>query len=94
VSHPFTLLPSTDPARILQLRDRQYGAELIAAALLHYDVFTWLNCHAGASLEGICLHFGWAARPADVLFTLCRANGFVATDDAGRRSVRHPDLRL
>jgi SAM-dependent methyltransferase len=87
VSHPLTLLPSTDPTRILQLRDRQYGAELIAAALLHYDFFTWLNSHAGASLEGICQHFGWAARPADVLLTLCRANEFVATDAAGSSSL-------
>ena len=83
VSHPLAILPSTDPAQILQLRDRQYGAELIAAALLHYDFFTWLKSHAGASLDMICQHFGWVARPGDVLLTLCRAYGFVATDAAG-----------
>jgi len=81
--HPLTLLPTTDPARILQLRDRQYGAELIAAALLHFDFFTWLQTHSGSRLDDICTFFNWTIRPADVLLTLCRANGFLTTDATG-----------
>lgn len=76
-------LPSTDPARILHFRDRQCAAELIAAALVHLDLFSWLHAHPGATAEDICRHFGFASRPADVLLTLCRASGFVVTDASG-----------
>jgi predicted nicotinamide N-methyase len=83
MSHPLTILPTSDPARILQLRDRQYGAELIAVALLHFDFFTWLKTHPGAGADAICQQFSWSPRPADVVLTLCRANGFLTTDAAG-----------
>ena len=76
-------LPITDPAHILQYRDRQYAAELIATALLHFDLFTWLAGNPGASCGQILSYFGFAPRPADVLLTLCRANGFITTDGAG-----------
>ena len=81
------ILPSTDPARILQYRDRQYATELIAAALLHHDFFSWLAENRGASLEQILSHFNFEGRPADVLLTLCRANGFIITDDAGGHAL-------
>lgn len=83
MNHPLTILPATDPARILQLRDRQYAAELIAAALVHLDLFSWLKARPGATAAGICEELDLAARPADVLLTLCRANGFVTTDAGG-----------
>lgn len=79
--------PSTDPAQLLRYRDRQYAAEFLAAAINHFDFFTWLRDNPGSTLEAICHHFRWAARPADVLLTLCRANGFIATDDLGRLSL-------
>lgn len=69
--------PATDPGIIIQLRDRQYGAELVAAALLHFDLFSWLAENDGASAELVAEHFGFEARPVDVLLTLCRAYGFV-----------------
>lgn len=78
-----TILPTTDPGQIIRYRDRQYAAELIAAALLHFDFFTWLNDQGGVTAEEIGSHFGFAARPVDVLLTLCRANGFITTDAAG-----------
>lgn len=83
MSHPLTLLPSTDPAQLLRYRDRQYAAELIATALLHFDFFTWLHANDGATEENIRSHFGFAPRPADVLLTLCRANGLLTTDSHG-----------
>lgn len=72
--------PSTDPFQILRYRDRQYAAELIAVALLHLDLFSWLECEKGATLGQILDRFGIYERPADVLLTLCRANGFIETD--------------
>lgn len=83
MSHPLTILPATDPAQILRLRDRQYGAELIAAALLHFDFFSWLNQNDGVTDAAVCQHFNFASRPVDVLLTLCRANGFITTDSEG-----------
>ncbi|MCX6855040.1 MAG: methyltransferase [Verrucomicrobia bacterium] len=83
MTHPLAILPATDPAQILRLRDRQYGAELIAAALMHFDFFSWLDQNAGVTDAQICTHFGFTARPTDVLLTLCRANGFIRTDAGG-----------
>lgn len=79
--------PTTDPAQILRLRDRQYAAELIAVALRHLDLFSWLAENEGATTESIREQFGLAARPADVLLTLCRANGFIVTDKEGRNAL-------
>jgi 2-polyprenyl-3-methyl-5-hydroxy-6-metoxy-1,4-benzoquinol methylase len=70
-------LPTTDPGIILQLRDRQYAAELIATALEHFDLFSWLSEREGISPQEIASQLGVAERPLDVLLTLCRAYGFV-----------------
>jgi len=78
-----TTLPASDPAQLLRFRDRQYSAELIATALLHFDFFTWLVEHDGASSEAIAQHFELVARPLDVLLTLCRASDLVSTDATG-----------
>lgn len=75
-----TILPSTDPAHILRLRDRQYSAELIATALLHFDLFTWLDENPQSDTATLCERFGIAPRPADVLLTLCRASGLLTTE--------------
>lgn len=69
--------PATDPGMIIQLRDRQYAAELVATALLHFDFFSWLSENEGVTAEKVAGHFGFEARPLDVLLTLCRAYGFV-----------------
>ncbi|MBG89021.1 MAG: methyltransferase [Verrucomicrobiales bacterium] len=79
--------PVTDPAQILRYRDRQYAAELLAAAIVHFDFFTWLNDNAGADTKAICEHFEFAPRPADVLLTLLRANGFLTTNDDDRHEL-------
>ena len=84
-----TELPITDPAQILRYRDRQYAAELIATALLHFDLFTWLDKNPGSTTEEICEEFDFAARPTDVLLTLCRANEFIATDGKDRSFLTH-----
>ena len=75
--------PRTDPGRILHYRDRQYAAELLAAAILHFDFFTELQRAGGLDTNGLCERLGIADRPADVLLTLCRANGFITTDASG-----------
>jgi predicted O-methyltransferase YrrM len=69
--------PATDPGGILELRDRQFAAELIAVALLHLDLFTWLEANPGRDAAAVCEHFDIKARPADVMLTLCQSYGFV-----------------
>lgn len=83
MSHALATPPETDPAQILRYRDRQYAAELLAVAIRHLDFFTWLSEHAGCDTAAVRTRFDLAERPADVLLTLCRANGFVSTDAEG-----------
>ncbi|WP_165440676.1 methyltransferase [Rubripirellula amarantea] len=85
--HPLASVPTSDPSIALRYRDRQYAADLIAAALLHFDLFTYLRDHPGLTFDAICKHFEWQQRPADVLMTLCRASDFVRTDEAGVYSL-------
>jgi predicted nicotinamide N-methyase len=77
-------IPFSDPAQILRYRDRQYAAELLAVAILDLDLFTWLDAHPGATSADLNGALGLAERPADVLLTLCRANGLVQTGAGGR----------
>ncbi len=72
--------PVSDPAPLLGYRDGQFAAELLAAAIIHLDLFTWMDTHPGVGTAELCAHFELAPRPADVLLTLCRANGFIKTD--------------
>jgi O-methyltransferase domain len=87
MNHPLTTLPTSDPSQILRYRDRQYAAELITAALMHADFFTWLHQRGSATSEEICAHFGFVDRPVDVLLTLCRANNFLTTNDDQRHHL-------
>lgn len=75
-----TAVPSTDPLRLYQYRDCLYAVDLITAALVHLDLFSWLD--ENPSKRGaICAHFGMAERPVDVLLTLLRANGLIEKNE-------------
>jgi hypothetical protein len=71
-----TTLPETDPTQLLRYRDGIYAADFLACAIVHLDLFSWLAGQA-ATREEICAHFEIHERPADVLLTLCRANGLL-----------------
>jgi predicted O-methyltransferase YrrM len=77
-----TLVPRTDPLEIYRYRDGLYAADLLTAAVVHLDFFSWLAAHP-ADLAGICRHFGFAERPVDVMLTLFAANGLVERDANG-----------
>ena len=83
----FHRLPETDPAMILRYRDRQFAAELLAVAILHLDLFTWLGERDGADLQTICDHFDLKARPVDVMVTLAVANGYLKREPDGWLNV-------
>jgi 2-polyprenyl-3-methyl-5-hydroxy-6-metoxy-1,4-benzoquinol methylase len=76
-----TLQPSTNPAQLLRYRDRQYAAELLTAAIVHLDLFTWLKNNPGVSTGELRGHFDFAERPTDVLLTLARANELIQTTE-------------
>ncbi len=67
-----TTEPATDPTPIYRIRDGIYATDLMAAAIVHLDLFTWLADHPSTP-GAIAAHFGLHARPLDVLLTLCAA---------------------
>jgi predicted O-methyltransferase YrrM len=67
-----------DPTSLYRYRDGLYAADLMTAAIVHLDFFTWLAEHP-SDIDAICSGLDLAPRPADVLLTLCAANGLVAS---------------
>lgn len=74
-----TQAPETDPTRLYRYRDGIYAGDLVIAALVHLDFFTWLAANP-SSPGDICHALGLAPRPLDVMLTLFAANGFVVRD--------------
>ena len=71
-----TRKPETNPAAIFQQRDGIYAPELVAAAIVDLDFFTWL-AKTPTNVAGICAAFGFAERPVDAMMTLFCAHGYV-----------------
>jgi len=69
-------VPHTDPVDIYRVRDGIYAADMLLAAIVHLDLFSWLEKHP-ATRADVCRAFDAAARPADVMLTLFAAMGFV-----------------
>lgn len=68
--------PITDPLPLYRVRDGMYAADLLAAAIVHLDFFTWL-AERPSTTGAICAHLGLQLRPTDVLLTLCTAMGLL-----------------
>ncbi len=79
-SHDLTIPPETDPTNLYRYRDGLYAADLLAAAVVVFDFFTWLAEHP-VDLSGICRGFNIRERPADVMLTLFTAMGLVEQRD-------------
>ena len=71
-----TRRPKTDPTEIFYQRDGIYAPELVAAAIVGLDFFSWL-AKSPADSQAICASFGFAERPADVMLTLFCAMGYI-----------------
>lgn len=67
--------PVTDPSPVYRYRDSIAAVDLIAVAVAHLDLFTWLADHP-STFAAICQKFDLQPRPADVMMTLCNAAGF------------------
>ena len=77
--HSLTSPPATDPTSIYRCRDGLFAADLLAAALVWLDFFTWLNQHP-SDKAGICHALELKERPADVMLTLFAAMGFLQSE--------------
>src|SRR5512140_2435527 len=71
---PLLSEPVTDPLALYRGRDAIVATDLLAAAMVHLDFFTWLADHP-ATLGAICANFEIHPRPTDVLMTLLSAMG-------------------
>jgi predicted O-methyltransferase YrrM len=72
-----TLSPKTDPTSIYRCRDGLFASDLLNAALVGLDFFTWLDKAGPQSVAQIAGHFGFQQRPVDVMTTLFVAMGFL-----------------
>ncbi len=80
-----TQFPETDPADLFRARDGLYASELLAAAVLGLDFFSWLE-KSPADAKQICDSLGLAARPVDVMLSLFCAMRLIEN----RSGVFHP----
>lgn len=74
--------PGHDPSAIYRYRDCLAAADCLCAAIVNLDLFTLLD-RQPRDLLGVCRALAIQPRPADVMLTLCAANGFVARDPQG-----------
>ena len=75
-----TALPKADPLKIYRYRDGLYAVDLLTAAIVFLDFFTWLSSRP-SDLETICRELKLAPRPTDVMLTLFASNDFVRSRD-------------
>jgi len=76
-----TRRPKTDPTELYFHRDGIYAPELVAAAVVGLDFFSWL-AKSPSDFATICSSFGFAQRPADVMLTLFCAMGYLEKNAA------------
>lgn len=76
MSQDLTAAPQTDPLRVYRYRDGLYAVDLLTAAVVNIDFFSWLAINP-CTKQQICDHYGFKERPADVMLTLFMANGFI-----------------
>ena len=84
--YDLTLTPTTDPLELYRLRDGLYAVDLLGAALVHFDFFTWLAEHP-SDKAAICRELQIVERPTDVMLTLFTAMGLIEAADGVFRAT-------
>jgi predicted O-methyltransferase YrrM len=69
-------VPQTDPVDIYRVRDGIYASDMLLAAIVHLDLFSWLQANPATTAD-VCRAFQTAPRPTDVMLTLFAAMGLV-----------------
>jgi precorrin-6B methylase 2 len=78
-----TTPPKTDPTAIYAARDCLYADDMLTAALVGLDLFTWVGQQpGGVDCTQVCMDLGLKKRPVDVLLTLLAARGFLVLEDS------------
>jgi O-methyltransferase domain/Dimerisation domain len=65
-------VPRTDPVEIYRVRDGIYASDMLLTAIVHLDLFSWLENNP-ATRADVCRAFDTTARPTDVMLTLFAA---------------------
>ena len=81
-----------DPTVLYRVRDGAYAADLLIAAVVELDLFSWLAAHGPVPSATLRAGLGLADRPADVLLTYCAALGLVDRDLAAGDRVALTEL--
>jgi SAM-dependent methyltransferase len=68
--------PVSDPLPLYRYRDGISAVDLLAVAIAHFDLFTWLADNP-STFGAICARYEIHKRPADVMLTLLTAQGLV-----------------
>jgi SAM-dependent methyltransferase len=66
-----------DPTALYRLRDGVYATDLLIAAVVEFDLFSWLADGGPVPSAVLRAELGLADRPADVLLTYCAALGLI-----------------
>lgn len=74
--HDLTSVPQTNPVDLYRVRDAMYAPDMLVAALVHLDLFSWLADRPSTKAE-ICSGLGITDRPTDVMLTLFAAMGLL-----------------
>jgi predicted O-methyltransferase YrrM len=74
--HDLTSVPQTNPVDLYRVRDAIYAPDMLLTALVHLDLFSWLDQHPSTK-EDICRGLEITDRPTDVMLTLMAAMGLV-----------------
>ncbi|MDQ3763473.1 MAG: acetylserotonin O-methyltransferase [Actinomycetota bacterium] len=73
-------LVAADPTALFRIRDGVYAPDLLIAAVVEFDLFSWLTQRGPVTAEQATGELGMAVRPADVLLTYCAAVGLIDRD--------------
>jgi SAM-dependent methyltransferase len=76
-----TRSPNSDPSELFRYRDGIRAPELLGAAVIELDFFSWL-AKSPTDAKAICASLGLAERPVDVMLTLFSAMGLVEKSGA------------
>jgi precorrin-6B methylase 2 len=71
-----TRLPANNPTELFRARDGLYSPEMLGAAVIGLDLFTWL-AETPSDAATICSALKLTERPADVMLTLFCAMGLL-----------------
>ena len=76
MDHNLTQPPTADPSRLYRSRDELYATDMLIAALVGLDLFTWLDSNPCTN-DDIARHFDFHLRPVDVMTTLLVSMGLL-----------------